>query len=265
MNRDEPKTAAELLSDVHATNGPAFDSWPPTGWFVGPDEFGEDGIPFDWSAPPPKFSVEEAYRWVARVVALYLHWDAISYFWSRHNGPSRSALTNAYLLVGDLRRRGLVPLSGLKMFRVPMDDCPVGFEARNLGVVCDWLAKQVDNDRQRAQAALARVECKEAVLAELQRQAETAKNRLSADYQKGTVTLGSDHYQVGEIPAAFVYVVLTSDERISLKDIASKMGELLGGIEISHAEREKEKLPPCIQDIFDVKPKGHRIKAEYLG
>lgn len=241
MKHDVPTSAAELLSGAREADGPTFDSWPPTGWFVGLNEVTAAGARFDWSPPPPGFAVETARAWVERVAALYRHWDAIDFSFSRPNRPSSSALTNAYLLVADLRRRRLVPLSGFKIFRVPMDECPAGFEARELGVVSDWLAELLPQAPHKPTI------------------------RLAATPAAGTVTLDGVEHPVGDEAAALVQVILNSNDWVSLKTIKSQVLQLFH-LELTHPERTRASLPKVVLDAIDVdQQKGHRIKPEYLG
>ena len=241
MGRKKPESAAELPADMPDAPAPAFDAWPPAGWFVGPDEVGRDGRPFRWCPPPENFPAADALDWVARTHRLLEYWDAVDWSWSRANGPNRSALTNAYLLVDDLRRRGLVPQSGLRIFRVEMDDCPAGFEVRELGRVRDWLGRVIGAGRQPAPAP-----------------------RLSADVRAGTVTLDGAMHHVGDIRAAFVHVLLTAREGVSLKNMEPLVGGLCSGISVSHLERARGKLPEGVQAAVNTKPR-HSIKPEYLG
>ncbi|WP_439627653.1 hypothetical protein [Gemmata sp.] len=241
MKRDEPKSAAELFTGARAADRPTFDCWPPTDWFVGPDESTAGGGRFDWSPPPPGFSVELAYAWVGRVADLYRYWDAVNFSYSHQNRPSSSALSNAYLLVGDLRRRGLVPLGGFQIYRVPMDDCPVGFEARELAVVSDWLGGV------------------------LQQVPRTSTIRLAATPATGIVTVDGVQYQVGDEAASLVQGILDSGEWVSLKTLKSQVQKEYR-LELSHPERTLKRLPKEVRDAIDVdQQRGHRIKPEYLG
>lgn len=243
MADDEPRTAAEFFHGSGEEPPPAYNSWPPSGWFIGPDEAGGDGQPFDWSAPPAGFSVGAAYEWVLRAAALYRYWASIGGAGPR-NGPSSSALTNAYMLVDDLRRRGLVPLRGLKRFHVEMDDCPPGFEARELTKASDWLGRAV----------------------EACRTVEPPCPRLTANYVDGTVTIDGVTHHVGDTQAAFVHALLASADWVSLKDLKRRLSERLNGVIVSHPERVRPKLPASIRNAIDVdQQKGHRIKREYLG
>ena len=143
--------------------------------------------------------------------------------------------------MSDLRHRSLVSLSGLKIFRVPMDDCPVGFEARELGVVGDLLAEVMTRERRKPAP------------------------RLTDEPKDGIVTLDGTRYQVGDEAAAIVQVILNAKKWISYKNIKSEVKKQFG-LEISHPERTKQNLPKVIRDAIDVdRQKGHRIKDEYLG
>lgn len=239
MGRKKRTSAAEFFAGFPESPAPAFDAWPPADWFVGQDETGQDGKPFDWAAPPANFAVEDAFRWVSRVHTLYRHWDVLGWSWTRANSQTSSALTNAYLLVDDLRRRGLVPLAGFWRFGGEMDDCPHGFEVRELGRVRDWLGEALEHRRRVA--------------------------RLTADYGRGEVTIDGKTFQVGDIPAAIVHLLLTWKRGYSLPKMEPLVSSLLGGMPVSHLEREIEKLPDCVRAAIDSDNAGHFILPEYLG
>lgn len=243
MADDEPRPARRISRGESDAPTPAFDSWPPSGWFIGPDETGDDGQPFDWSAPPAGFSVDVAYDWVFRTAVLYRYWASTGWTGPR-NGPSSSALTNAYMLVDDLRRRGLVPPGGPKRFYVEMNECPPGFEARQLARVRDWLGRVVESSSR----------------------VTSDEPRLVANYTDGTVTIDGETFNVGDVAAALVHALLASDDWVSLRNLKRLVSELLNGVTVSHPERVTLRLPQVVRDAIEVdQQKGHRIKPEYLG
>lgn len=121
-----------------------------------------------------------------------------------------------------------------------MDDCPVGFEACELGVMCDWLARVMKRGQRKP------------------------TSRLAAMPNDGIVILDGIKHAVGDEAAAFVQVILNAKERVSLRTIKSEAKKHFG-IELSHPERTRDGLPKDIIDSIDVNNKGHRIKDKYLG
>ncbi len=257
----------EIMEGLGEAEPPKFDSWPPPGWFQGFDAHGEGGAPFDWACPPRDFSVEEAYRYVERVARLYRAHEADGSYNPIRNGHEYPAVSNAYLLVRDLRRRSLVPQDGLRTYRLgnPLDPEMEGFEPRALTEASDWLGKQAERARQKAETDAARhveMDRREAEVRDGRDRYLAEQHRLRADYGNGTITFQRITYSVGDVQAAFVHVLLEAQGNwLSLRDIKAKISELPDGVEGAHLERVRDSLPKEIRALVEVTHRGHRIIA----
>jgi hypothetical protein len=225
---------------------PAYDAWPPSNWFEGPADSDSEGRPFDWRAPAASFGLQDGYDWTDRVLRLYSHWRSNDIDPSEHNQSGWSALTNAYSIIDDLRRRHLLPHRNLKRWMGSVEKLHSDAEISYLEQAREYLSQAI------------------ADTSSIDRR--NSEPRLAANWKKQWVSLDGTRYDVSAEAALLVQLLLEQNgELISLPKLAKAMEPDLG-VRPLHLERSRDRLPPPILEAIEViKNKGHRIRREYLG
>jgi hypothetical protein len=246
LSSNPPYVQPAIPRSSEPAASPATDGWPPSRWFETQSDTDSQNNPFDWQAPPAGFGLRDGYDWIDRVLVLYRRVWPSDFNPSEHNDSGWSALTNAYAIIDDLRRRHLLGLRQFRRWTKSVEALHPDAEISFLEEAREYLIRAI------------------ADMSSIDRR--NAEPRLRADTREGSVFLDNTKHPVSAEAALFIQLLLEQKgEFISLAALAAAMTPILGARPL-HIERQRDSLPAeILRDTIEVTPRGHRIRREYLG